>query len=58
MTNLKRIEWYGATSAHANQQRPRLSQRDFVRASLLRSGVGSRRLWDEPVRVEQRDRRR
>ncbi len=58
MTNLKRIEWHGGNSGHANQQRPRLSQRDFVQVSLLRSGVGSRRLWDEPVRVEQRDRRR
>ncbi len=58
MTNLKRIEWHGGTSAHANQRRPRLSQRDLVQASLLRSGVGSRRLWDETARVEYLDRPR
>ncbi|MGI8594040.1 MAG: hypothetical protein ACR2ML_06685 [Solirubrobacteraceae bacterium] len=58
MTNLKRIEWRGGTSAHANQQQPRRSQRDLVQASLLRSGVGSRRLWDETARVEYRNRPR
>ena len=57
MNNLKRIEWHGGTSAHANQQRPRISQRDLVQASLLRAGVASRRRWDEIARVEYRDRR-
>ncbi len=56
MTNLKRIEWHGGTSAHANRQQPRLPQR--VQASLVRSGVGSRRMWDETARVEHRDRTR
>lgn len=58
MTNLKRIEWYRGTSAHAKQQRAASPSATSSGPSLLRSGVGSRRLWDEPVRVEQRDRRR
>ena len=53
MTNLKRIEWHGGSSAHVRQQH--LRQRNLVEASLLRCAPVSRR-WDERNGVEYRSR--
>jgi hypothetical protein len=56
MTNLKRIEWHGGSSAHLRDRRPP-SQRALVEASLVHAAPARPR-WDERRRIEHTDRAR